>query len=610
MTDGRFRTVPSTGATTTFLMLLALLPLIGAQFGYGNQIEQILIAERLRDPSFAANDMILANAAGFGPRIYYARVLAAAQSVLPLPVVIHAGMVVFSLLLAWVAYATARRVLGAGWIGAGLAAIMAVANGSFSLGLAGYLRFDSFQPANPAVALAFLGVLGLLLGRVWLTLPAFVLAGLFHPLIGAEVATTAYAAVFLAVLFLPRGPNDPGTRALPVILSGLAFCAAMVAIWAVPTFGVNTASSPSPVFDILVAFRAPHHYLGLGFPRRSWLIAALFVAAVLVVIIAYLRERGLSRGVAALILMASAILALCLASLYFVDIAHSDLWSTAQVFRMLMIVKWVGFLFLGWFFGRAIVRHGLPAALIVGLASLATADAHGYAAAIAVAALLTLAAMHGRVPVVWVVTAVASLAIAYYLRRFGLGEQSARAALGLALLCLLASGTPLRQLSAVAITAVSLSAMIATRHDGLLGWYALRAQYSWSDLTDADHRIARAAGQVSPEGAIWVVPPRFETFRILARRAVVVDFTTVPFDGADLIAWRTRIEALYGPVTGGGFVAQKSMDENYRNSPGLEAAARDYGATFAVLYKDTPWNGPVLAENETYMAIPIGPGTN
>lgn len=609
MTGSRFRTTPGTGATTVLLMMLALLPLIGAQFGYGNQIEQILIAERLRDPSFAAHDFFLASASGFGPRIYYARALAAAQSVLPLPVVIHGGMVLFSLLLASVAYMTARRVLGAGWVGAGLAAVMAVANGSFSLGLAGYLRFDSFQPANPAVALAFLGVLGLLLGRVWLALPAFVLAGLLHPLIGAEVAATAYAAVLITVLFVPRGPDDPGTRALPVALSGLAFGAAMVVAWAVPTLGGDQVGGPAPVFDIVAAFRAPHHYLGLDFPRRSWLVAGLFVAALLVAIIAHLNDRGVSRGTAALILMAAAALGLCFASLYFVDIAHSDLWSTAQVFRMLMIVKWVGFLFLGWFFGHAIARHGAPAALIAGLAVLSTADAHGYAVAIAVTALLALAPARDRMPVSWAIAAVASLAIAFYMRRFGIGDQGARVALGLALLWLLAGDTPLRQLSAVAITAVALIATFVTRHEGFLGWHALRAQYTWSDLTGADHRIARAAGEVSPEGAIWVLPPELENFRILAHRGVVVDFTSIPFGGAGMTDWRARVDAVYGPVAGSGFAAQKSMDENYRTAPGLEAA-RDYGATFAVLYRDTPWTGPVLAENETYVAVPIGPGTD
>jgi hypothetical protein len=74
--------------------------------------------------------------------------------------------------------------------------------------------------------------------------------------------------------------------------------------------------------------------------------------------------------------------------------------------------------------------------------------------------------------------------------------------------------------------------------------------------------------------------------------------------------WRARVEAIYGPISGSGFAAQKSMIDNYRTMPHLDVAARDYGATFAVLYKDTPWTGPVLAQNDEFKAVAIGPGTN
>jgi len=353
---------------TLFLALLATLPLIGAQFGYGNQIEQLTIIARLQDPGFAPGDFYLDSAASFGPRIYYAWVLMVLNAALPLPVVIHGLSVLCNFALGAVTYGAARRFLGVGALGAGIAATLAVTNGSFSLGLAGYLRFDSFQPANIAIPASLIGFYLLLIGSVWRAVGCFTIAMLMHPLIGVEIAGIAYGAVGIARLWGTK-IRDWITVLSPLVISGLVFGFLVGLAWILPTLNHDSVTklSSEAFFAILAEFRAPHHYLALSFPRSAWLACGLFCLVTLVVLAVHMVRYGSRRETIALIAAALAVLVLCAASVWFVDIQNSRTFVTAQLFRMLMVLKWIGFLGLGWVLAEWIKRFGWTGWVLAGV---------------------------------------------------------------------------------------------------------------------------------------------------------------------------------------------------------------------------------------------------
>ena len=168
---------------------------------------------------------------------------------------------------------------------------------------------------------------------------------------------------------------------------------------------------------------------------------------------------------------------------------------------------------------------------------------------------------------------------------------------------------PAARPAARALSILGLSAVLAatglTRQAGLFGWPVLQADFSLDDLRDDASDAARAAGRVSPDGAVWVVPVDHEAFRLLSRRAVVVDFTSVPFDDASLADWKRRIDTLYGVVGGGGFSAERRINAAYRAGIDWDVARSAFGATHALLYADTPWSGPVLFENNSFKAVAL-----
>lgn len=596
------------------LGLVALVPFIGAQFGYGNQIEQFSIIARLQDPLFAQGDFYVDSASGFGPRIYYAKVMAWIAGALPLAFIVHLLAFVCNFALGGLTYFAARQFFAASAFGAMIAALLAVTNAGFSLGLAGYLRFDSFQPANLAICFALSGTILLLLNRPFSSAILFSLAAMMHPLHGVEIALISYVGYGLAQIFT-RPLADAFQPLATAIIASLAFLFAVACLWVYPTFGEKAETlSQREFFDILIAFRAPHHYLGLTFPTRSWLVAGLFVAATLILFGRHSRIRGLQREILALVMSSIFVLLLCGASLLFVDMWENRAAATAQVFRMLLIVKWVGFLLIGWFASQVISRYGWVGIGLVIPLVVVTADGHAIGIWLSLIATALLIASEKILPkrlvdVLAVGGVLALVAVAALVtQRFGNDEQTARAvtAMIVCLICFsISTGALSRTLTAVAFLAVVLSATIATRDTGFFGQESLRAQYVWSDLKEDRYDIARAAGTGSPPGAVWFVPPDLETFRLLSGRAVIVDYTSIPFEDHALREWFSRIDTLFGPVTGGGFIALSQMLENHSRSPNWIEARDTYQATHAVLFRETPWDGPILYENATYKAVAL-----
>lgn len=625
---GAYRTATGTGRVAAdapmpcsvglLLVLLAFVPLLGAQFGIGNQVEQFSIIERLRDPGFALNDFYVDSATGFGPRFYYAQAMARLAAVLPLPVLVHSLALLCNLGIAAVSYVAARRLLDAPVAAGVLAAILAVTNGGFSLGYAGYIRFDSFQPASLAIPLALLGLLWQLELRPFRALAPFVAASLLHPLIGVEIALVAYGAAGLSVLLAP--PAEGRLRPiLPMVAAGFVFTAALAIAYFWPMVGSSGAHLPdAEFFAILAAFRAPHHYLGLQMSSWEYRSFAYFLIALILLFGWALRSRGADRRLVALGLAVGLVVLACAASLYFVDIRHERAWTTAQLFRMLLIVKWVGYLLLSCLVARVMADNRFGGAVLAACVVLATADAQPRTMLLAVlfasGAALAQRRAGPRLAAVLRGAGLAGVALlsAWFIHRYAPERDVMRAALALLLATLLLAPLPgpaaLRRGAAVTLTLAVLAVTLMARPDGPFGIDALQSSLTWDDRRAPAETAARLAGAASPPGAVWVIAPDNEGFRLLSRRAAVVDFTSIPFEDAAMAEWKRRIDGLYGPHRRGGMAALAQMKERYRAGIDWKAAMTDFGATHALLHSATPWNGPVLFDNGTFKGVRLDDG--
>jgi hypothetical protein len=127
------------------------------------------------------------------------------------------------------------------------------------------------------------------------------------------------------------------------------------------------------------------------------------------------------------------------------------------------------------------------------------------------------------------------------------------------------------------------------------------------EMKGDDVDVARWAGRNVEADAVFVIPASLGSFRLHARRAVVVEWKALPFEELAMRDWRERIRFCYGEVASTGFAGQDEMDASYETiTDGALGAIRDrYGARFAVLYRETPTRLPVLFANATYQVVAL-----
>ena len=366
--------------------------------------------------------------------------------------------------------------------------------------------------------------------------------------------------------------------------------------------------SSEEFFSIIPAFRSPHHYLGTTFPLSHYVQLAAFVAAMAVLLFQARRVSEHSDLRTRLIFATAVVLTLCAASLVLVDGLHNRIATSAQIFRALLVVKWAGFVLFGAAAGRwlstgrpllmvapfaGLVATGAPQPLVMLGVTLAVLLAErvtiGRRTEIALAALLFVAAVG--------VTA-----------QVGAREEAVRAALaGLSIGLLYLAPVALAPASAVAVS-LTLALIAFGWFNRERNWVArdiFQPTYSWTDVKGDDADVARWVKSNTPAGAVWITPPNFEAFRLLAERPIVVDWTCIPLQEDAMREWRRRIRVVYGDVPGSGFVALHGLEAAYRSitPQRLAQLSTEFNAPFAVIDRETPWPGPVLYENGTYKAV-------
>jgi len=123
-------------------------------------------------------------------------------------------------------------------------------------------------------------------------------------------------------------------------------------------------------------------------------------------------------------------------------------------------------------------------------------------------------------------------------------------------------------------------------------------------------KVAEFARENTPEQSIFLTPPNFGQFRLLANRAIVVDFKAFPFSDQGIKEWYERIISCYGvPISSGAQIIDE-LDRNYRamDDNTLLLLKEKYGISYAVLYRSTPTDFKAIFENNTYKVIRLTEG--
>jgi hypothetical protein len=119
--------------------------------------------------------------------------------------------------------------------------------------------------------------------------------------------------------------------------------------------------------------------------------------------------------------------------------------------------------------------------------------------------------------------------------------------------------------------------------------------------------MAKYARTHTPSQAVFLTPPDWGQFRLLARRAIVVDFKAFPFQDMAMAAWYERLTTCYGTPQATGFAMLPALKGHYAglDDPRLEALRNRYGIGYAVLYAQTPTSLPVLHATANHKLVAL-----
>lgn len=601
-----------------FLVLVALLSTLTCyQFAAGNQLEQLPIIMRQMDADFLSRDFFLNTADSFGPRTYYVELLGLIGQWIPVAWTYLILTWCTDLLLAGVTFWVAGQVIGSSRLGAMLSVVMTLGLASFHLGDATQIRYEVFQPASLALPLTLAAIGCGLLGRpVWAALLA-VVASLPHPLYGAEGGGIALGLAFLALLFSPERSSaagvrcnlKPGRALLFTALGALILGAGLVLFWLLPYQAVVAGEKlpTAQFFQILAHYRAPHHYLPSQFRLNDYVSATAFIAMTGLCFVLWLRG-GMGRRLYLLMVLVVTVLFCCLLGFLFAEVWPNRAALTLQLFRLLSLLKWVGYLLLGGVLAACIQRPREWVERPLALVSLfSTGVAQPLVSAMSLFLLTCKPWCWLSGTRVWVVGAAVVVALAVN-GLLASADELVYLLLALALVFVVARPYRFAQLGYAAALVVLCVFLIANRGASLgVQLAALAPTLDYVDHHDRDAEMARALRQHTPAGALLLVPPHMGVVRVIGERAIVVDYKSIPFQDAAMLEWYRRMNRVYGEVDGGGFGALRQMDASWRevSDAHLQQLAKEFGADYAVLYAQTQTGLPVIYSNPDYQLVQL-----
>ncbi|MFT3895689.1 MAG: hypothetical protein QM730_29055 [Anaerolineales bacterium] len=576
-------------------------------YGVSNHIEQLPIILRTMDRSYLVNDFFTNAATTSIARLYYAKLivlLAGSDSNLPLVffmLTLYANSVV-SIFTFLFAYDIFDRSPIAGLF----ASALTMSVSTFRLGWYSLVYFRTLIPTTLAIPIVMAAIWLSFRGKLWAGMLLCGLASLIHPLFGLEMGVLVLAAFGTPYFFNKQITIKDGIKA---ILPSLLILIPFAVLSLLPQFSQPQIDSSEFVY-ILAFFRNPARYVPSSFGLRQYIYTAGFLIAMVGSFLRWQKNRDRAR-VLPLAALVGTILLLCIGGYIFVELFPMRIWTIAQAFRLLCIVQWIGLIFIGGMIADTTLARStrflyLTSALhplLLGAA--VTFDSlwnwlrkkqksfNNLFGVEPTFILLFLAAIS-----IWFLAPrMTILLLAFYATLIVARTVAPRKLFNSIFLA--------GMLPAVVLLNYRASSPIVSQLSLIRSIEQNISPAIKSELGTQGNDVAMFARQNTPTDSIFLTPPDWGQFRLLARRAIVVDFKAFPFADVAMQGWHQRIIDCYGTPIHTGWAMLPELVDRYKNidDTSLLILQKKYNISYVVLYDQTSTSYPVIFENSTYKIV-------
>lgn len=588
------------GIVTTLIFYLG--------YGVSNHIEQLPIIIRSLDSTYLLNDFFTNASTDSIARLHYAEFVATlAGSEHNLPLVFLILTLCANITISVVTYYFARDLFNNSPLAGIYASAFVMSVSTFGLGWLSAIYTNILIPSTLAIpfilgAIWFLGRSNIMIGMILSGI-----ASIFHPLFGLEVSGVLF---FIFVVSFLISKQQRTRDHLTAILVSLLVFTTFSLISILPQFSQPTIDSNLFIY-IIAYFRHPHHYVPSAFGLSQWVYAIAFLCAVTVL---YCRSKETQEPQNSMIIaiIGFTILLLCIGGYIFVEILPMRIWVTAQTFRLLYVVKWIGLILIA----GTIANKNLPSSTkMLYLASMLNPLSLGVAV-LSQSLREWLERKLNWFGKILDPSFILLMIIALY-KWLSIPSLSIILLSFYVVLILAFTAFPRKLLYSTFLAGTILAVVVIAYHNRLPYISQLNSVSRIANNLDLGIRselhpegteVAEFVRQNTPDGSVFLTPPMWGQFRLLARRAIVVDFRAFPFADIAIAEWYERLTSCYGNPTRTGLAMIAELNENYRNIDDhtLSALQDRYHISYAVLYSQTPTHFEVVFQNNKYKVIRLG----
>jgi len=587
------------------------------RFGSRSQVSELPIIQRFEDPGYLENDFYVNAASDYGPRYFYAKFVAAVSTKKSLPYICYLLTLLINIFTGIVTFYFAFDIFDRSILAGLLAVGLVLSVETFLLGYFPNLYARQLLSSSLVFPFILLALWAAVRQFPFLWAVSGGVAALIHPTFGIEGGVIALMVMVLSGTLRYKGKissyiKESGKFTAAAMLLFFLFAAIPVII----NLGMPHIDSLQYI-EIETKFRHPHHNL---FSHLKGLFKGIcfFIAAGFAWSFWYKKNKINNRHLPLTILVVAIfIFILCGLGLVFVEVFPMRFWAVARPFRLLFILKWLGLILIAGriaeFFSRSSRGTSMikPYIFLISVLSPPTT------------ALFFITGMAeekniSRYPVFrvllnpWILlTGILSCLIFFWAPPF-------KNAFLLIILCFLSYFLVYNRkirfinpvsiflvllLSAPLIRYTPLGPKLPQRLDSFLNH--LYPDILYSDGQSDFHQVSRFVRNKTKKNSMFLIPPTLGGFRLMADRAVVVNWKSFPFQELAAVEWKKRILSCYGPLNSIGHTARDEMTENYKKIDDIKIKElkTKYGFSHSVLFNKTKTNFPVIYENKKYKVV-------
>lgn len=589
--------------------------IFGYHFGTSNHTEELPKVLRLLNPHYLAQDFFVNATTGFDPRFFYSRLLATLGTFIWLPVLYLLLTWLINVSVTLITYLITRDFFHGSNFIAMIASALVMSVASISPGGEASLFAKMLIPLYLAMPFCLLSLWAGIRRRPILCGLLALFASFIHPLVAVMSGMVGLGTMGISILLDINHGIKNNLKKIAIEMSTVVITAIILAvftliIWIIP----QKTFLESRQFIALLSFRAPHHYIPSTFGLHKYVTTIAFLLGFFISWKWWHDDPQADKRLARDLLIAIIIvLGLFVGGYVFVEIFPSRFWATLQAFRYNFIIRWLGLIV----FARTIVYFLQKGG-----------SYSGWLFLIGSGPIQPLFMLLGHV-------------VDYFRKRVELILPIQAVNLGLGLV-LLAASIALMEFGSIAesnslflfafitfwfltlpkrwyrrfvpilLMCLIISMFAVNRYQRVpfLSFYLDRYQpiITLQDSKGPDVETAIFSREKTSADAVFLTPPFFDQFRLIAQRATVVDFKNLSFKDRALVEWKERLLNCYGQTKSrGGISAGYEMDRMYKKTTDaqLRVIVRKYQISYAVLYRETPSAYPVVFENDKYKIIQI-----